>query len=46
MIAIGLLFARMLCDRFKSLGQLEVEILVLRHQLNILQKRTHGRRLH
>ena len=39
MIAIGLLFVRMLCDRFRSLQQLEVEILVLRHQLNILQRR-------
>jgi hypothetical protein len=46
MIAIGLLFVRMLCDRFKSPGRLEAEILVLRHQLNILQQRAHGRRLH
>ena len=44
MITIGLLFVRMLGDRFKSPGQLEVEILVLRYQLNILQ-RAHGRRL-
>jgi len=46
MIAIGLLFVRMLGDRFKSSGQLEVEILVLRHQLNILQQRAHGHRPH
>src|SRR5262245_61668631 len=46
MIAIGLLFVRMLGDRFKSPGQLEVEILILRHQLNILQQRGHGRRPH
>jgi hypothetical protein len=46
MIAIGLLFVRMLGDRFKSPRQLEVEILVLRHQLNVLQQRAHGRRPH
>ena len=45
MIAIGLLFVRMLCDCFKSRRRLEVEILVLRHQLNILQQRS-PRRLH
>ena len=45
-IAIGLLFVRMLGDRFKSTRQLEVEILVLRHQLNVLQQRAHGRRPH
>jgi hypothetical protein len=39
MIAIGLLFVRMLCDCFKSQRRLEAEILVLRHQLNILQQR-------
>ena len=39
MIAIGLLFIRMLCDCFKSRPQLEVEIMVLRHQLNVLQQR-------
>ena len=39
MIAIGLLFIRMLCDGFKSRRQLEAEILVLRHQLNVLQQR-------
>jgi hypothetical protein len=37
MIAIGLLFVRMLCDCFKSRPRLEAEILVLRHQLNVLQ---------
>jgi len=31
MIAIGLLFVRMLCDCFKSRPRLEAEILVLRH---------------
>src|SRR6266511_1050802 len=39
MIAIGLLFVRMLCDCFKSRRRLEAEILVLRHQLNVLQPR-------
>ena len=39
MIAIGLLFVRLLCDCFKPRQQLEAEILVLRHQLNILQQR-------
>src|ERR1700756_1408629 len=39
MIAIGLLFVRMLCDCFKPRQQLEAEILVLRHQLNVLQQR-------
>jgi hypothetical protein len=32
MIAIGLLFVRMLCDCFKSRRRLEAEILMLRHQ--------------
>jgi hypothetical protein len=36
MIAIGLLFIGVLCDGFKSRQQLEAEIAVLRHQLNIL----------
>jgi hypothetical protein len=45
MIAIGLLFLRMLRDCFKSPQRLEAEILVLRHQLNILQQRTPRRRL-
>src|SRR4051794_11355856 len=44
MIAIGLLFVRMLCDCFKSRRQLEAENLVLRHQLNVLQRAPH--RLH
>src|SRR5262249_50320641 len=35
MIAIGLLVARMLRDFFKPRLQLEAEILILRHQLNI-----------
>jgi len=39
MIAIGLLFVRMLCDCFKSRPQLEAECMVLRHQLNVLQQR-------
>ena len=43
MIALGLLFLRLLCDRFKPRQQLETEILVLRHQLNILQRRAAGR---
>src|SRR5436190_10899695 len=45
MIAIGLLFIRMLCDCFKSRRRLEAENLVLRHQLNVLQQRA-PRRLH
>src|SRR6202011_1217123 len=45
MIAIGLLFIRMLCDCFKARRQLEAEILVLRHQLNVLRQRA-PRRLH
>src|SRR5262245_19945659 len=39
MIAIGLLFVRMLCDCFKSRRQLNAEIMVLRHQLNVLRQR-------
>jgi len=39
MIAIGLLFVRMLCDYFKPRPQLEAEIVILRHQLNLLQRR-------
>jgi hypothetical protein len=46
MIAIGLLFVRMLRDYFKPRQQLEAEILVLRHQLNVLQQRAPRRRLH
>ena len=38
MIAIGLLFVRMLCDYFRPRQQLEAEILVLRHQLNVLRQ--------
>src|ERR1700738_2112543 len=45
MIAIGLLFVRLLCDCFKSRRLLEAENLVLRHQLNVLQQRA-PRRLH
>jgi hypothetical protein len=40
MIAIGLLLIRMLCDCFKPRAQLETEILMLRHQLSLLQQRT------
>jgi hypothetical protein len=39
MIAIAILFVRLLCDCFKSRRRLEVEILVLRHQLNVLHRR-------
>src|SRR5262245_8111074 len=46
MIAIGLLFVRMLCDFFMPRLRLEAEILILRHQLNVLQQRTPRRRLH
>jgi hypothetical protein len=48
MIAIGLLFLRMLCECFKPQWRWEAEILVLRHQLNVLQKRAprHQLRLH
>src|SRR5690348_14465585 len=38
MIAIGLLFIRMLCDCFKLRQQPQAEILVLRHQLNVLRQ--------
>src|SRR5438128_6905188 len=38
MIAIGLLFVRILCDCFKSRRRLEAEILILRHQLNVLRR--------
>src|SRR4030095_12237189 len=43
MIAIGILFVRMLCDCFKSRPQLEAEILTLRHQLIILQRQASRR---
>jgi transposase InsO family protein len=46
MIAIGLLLVRMLCDFFKPRPRLEAEILILRHQLNVLQQRMPRRRLH
>jgi hypothetical protein len=39
MIAIAILFVRVLCDCFKSRRRLEAEILVLRHQLNVLRQR-------
>src|ERR1700724_3117887 len=39
MIAIAFLIVCMLCDCFKSQRRLEAEILVLRHQLNVLQRR-------
>ena len=39
MIAIGLLFVRALCDCFKPRQRLQAEILVLRHQLNVLRQR-------
>jgi transposase InsO family protein len=45
MMAIAFLFVRMLFDCFKSRRRLEAEILVLRHQVNVLQRRT-PRRLH
>src|SRR5258708_2271508 len=43
MIAIAVLIVRMLCDCFKSPGRLATEILILRHQLNVLQQHTPGR---
>jgi hypothetical protein len=46
MSAIGLLLVRMLCDFFRPRPRLEAEILILRHQLNVLQQRTPRRRLH
>jgi hypothetical protein len=46
MVATGLLFLRALCDWFKPRQQLEAEILVLRHQLNILQQRVRRRPPH
>jgi hypothetical protein len=45
MIAIAFLLVRMVCDCFKSRRRLEAEILVLRHQLNVLQQRA-PHRLH
>jgi len=46
MIAVGLLFVRILCDCFKSRPRLEAEILILRHQLNVLRQRAPRRGLH
>jgi len=47
MFAVGLLLVRMLCDLFKPRPRLEAEILlILRHQLNVLQQRMPRRRLH
>ena len=46
MLVIGLLFVRMLCDFSKPRPRQEAEILILRHQLNVLQQRTSRRRLH
>src|SRR5262249_49151982 len=46
MIAIGILFLRTLLDCFRSQLQLAVEIMVLRHQLNILRQRTPRRQVH
>ena len=46
MFAVGLLLVRMLCDLFKPRPRLEAEILILRHQLNVLRQRTPRRRLH
>src|SRR6266699_5752959 len=46
MIAIGVLFVRILCDCFKSRRRLEAEILILRHQLNVLRQRAPRRGLH
>ena len=45
MMAIAFLFLHMLGDCFKSRQRLEAEILVLRHQLNVLQQRA-PRRVH
>ena len=39
MIAIAVLFVRLLRDCFQSRRRLEAEILVLRHQLNVLHRR-------
>src|SRR5437660_5260220 len=38
MLAIGFLCVRILCDCFKSRRRLEAEILILRHQLNVLRQ--------
>ena len=39
MLAIGLLFVGMLGDWFRSRRRSQAEILILRHQLNVLQRR-------
>jgi hypothetical protein len=39
MFAIAFLFVGVLCDCFRSRRRLEAKILVLRHQLNVLQQR-------
>src|SRR4029450_8669962 len=46
MIAIAVLIVRMLRDCFKPRPRLEAEILILRHQLNVLQQRGPRCRLH
>ena len=38
MIAIAFLFVHVLCDCFKSRRRLQAEVLVLRHQLNVLRQ--------
>jgi hypothetical protein len=45
MIAIGLVFLRMLCHFFKPQQRLEAKILVLWQQLSVLQQRAPRRRL-
>src|SRR6516164_8996702 len=45
MIAIAFLFVRMVYDCFKPGRRLEAEILILRHQLNILQQHAPRRKL-
>ena len=40
MFTIAFLFVRVLCDCFELRRRVEAEILVLRHQLNVLQRRT------
>ena len=39
MIAIAFLFVRMVCDCFKTRRRLDAELLLLRHQLNVLRQR-------
>jgi len=45
MIAIGLLFVRMLCDYLKSRPQLEAEIVILRHQPTSYSGERHAGRI-